>query len=369
MTNRTASVLGAYVLPGPAMNPIDVIAQTRAAEELGLGSVWLSELQGPFKDAGALCGYMGQVTSTITFGTNITHFGTRHPMVLSSWGATMQVMSGNRFVLGFGRSVPERWKQWGVADQTLQSMADMASILRRLWNRERVTYDGPAGTFPELDWSEAPEFTPPPLMLAAIGPKTLELGGACFDGVFLHPFISPEGVARSVALVRKGAEQAGRDPASVRVYHELVTAPDMSAAEIDMAVRARAAAYLNGPGYGELLLDASGWDTAPLGPFRDAVRRAVADNKAAGSPLRGREVLVEPSRLIPDHIIDEGAAVGSAADCAARLHDFFDAGADEVIIHGVTPDGLRSTVDAFAAAPVLQHTTASTTITTTEASS
>jgi 5,10-methylenetetrahydromethanopterin reductase len=347
--SKTTSNLGAYVLPGPAMDPLQVLPQTRAAEELGLGTVWLSELQGPYKDAGALCGYMGQVTSRIGFGTSITHFGTRHPMVLASWGATMQVMSGNRFLFGFGRSSPDRWRKWGVPEQTLQSMSDGADILRRLWNHEPVSYVGPAGDYPDLDWEWYPDFTPPPLMLAAIGPKTLELAGAKFDAVFLHPFLTPEGVERSASTVRKAAEQAGRDPSSVIVYHELVVAPDMEPAQVDMAVRARAAAYLTGVGYGELIVGANGWDPAPLGPFRDAVRDAAKANQEAGSPLKGREVLVEPSRLLPDYYFSEGAAVGSAAECAARLNDFFDAGADDIIIHGVTPDHLEPTVAAFVA--------------------
>jgi 5,10-methylenetetrahydromethanopterin reductase len=347
MAERTAAQLGAYILPGPAMDPLQCLPQTRAAEEIGLGSVWLSELQGPFKDAGAMCGYMGQITSTIKFGTSISHFGTRHPMVLASWGATMAVMSDNRFMFGFGRSVPVRWEHWGVLPQTMQSMTDMADILRRLWAGEKVSYSGPAGNFPDLDWGDFPGFTPPPLMLAAVGPKTLQFGGSHFDAVFLHPFLSPEGVAKSVAHVREGAERAGKDPASVTVYHELVTAPDMTDDQAAMAVGARAAAYFSGAGYGELILAFNGWDPAELAPFRAAVRTAVAENDAAGRPLKGREVLLAPSKLMPRYFFDEGAAIGSATECADRIHDFFDAGADEVIIHGVTPDAMAPMVSAF----------------------
>src|SRR5688572_18420950 len=114
MPRRTANLLGAYVLPGPEMNPLPGLKQTTEAERIGLGSVWLSELQGPVKDAGAILGYMGAMTSTIGVGTSITHFGTRHPMVLASWGLTMQVMTGGRFLFGFGRSTPSRWKSWGI---------------------------------------------------------------------------------------------------------------------------------------------------------------------------------------------------------------------------------------------------------------
>jgi 5,10-methylenetetrahydromethanopterin reductase len=348
MTARSAAQLGAYILPGPAMDPQQIIPQTLAAEALGLGSVWLSELQGPFKDAGALCGYMGQMTSRIGFGTSISHFGTRHPVVLASWGATMQVMSDNRFLFGFGRSVPRRWENWGIPPQTTELMCDMADIIRRLWRGETVSYTGPAGDFPSLSLGEFPEFTPPPLMLAAVGPKTLELGGSHFDAVFLHPFLSPEGVTKSVALVRAGAERAGKDPASVTVYHELVTAPDMTEEQSNMALRARAAAYFGGGGgYGDTIIELNGWDVADLAPFRAAVRTAIDENEAAGSPLKGRAVLVEPSRLMPNYFFDEAAAFGTAAECARKIHEFFDAGADEIIIHGVTPDAMASTVAAF----------------------
>src|SRR5271155_298791 len=248
MAAKDPSLLGTYVLPGPATDPLAGLGQTTEAERLGLGSIWLSELQGPLKDAGAICGYMGHSTSRITVGTSVTHFGTRHPMVLASWAATMQVLTGGRFALGFGRSVPSRWVDWGLPVPTISAMEDFASILRSLWAHETVSYDGPAGRFPKLEFEAAPDFDPPPLLLAAIGPKTLELVGRAFDGVLLHPFLNVEAVARSRDIVREAAEKAGRDPDAVTIYHQVVTAPDMGPEEIDLVVRARATAYFSHPG-------------------------------------------------------------------------------------------------------------------------
>lgn len=347
MAARNANLLGAYVLPGPETNPIPGLTQTTEAERIGLGSVWLSELQGPVKDAGAILGYMGAKTSAIGVGTSITHFGTRHPMVLASWGLTMQVMTGGRFLFGFGRSVPDRWRGWGLPIPNIASMEGYASILRRLWAHEKFSYDGPAGRYPSLGFEDFPDITPPPLLLAAIGPKTLALVGRAFDGVLLHPFLTPEAVTRSRAIVRRAAEEAGRDPDAVKIYHQVVTAPDMSPQGVDKAVHARLAAYMSHPGFGEPILEMNAWDPAPLAPFRAAVAEAAQENKAAGSPLKGRDVLIKPSRLLPAQWLSESAAVGTASQCAAKLHEFFDAGADEVIIHGVTPDGLESTVRAF----------------------
>jgi 5,10-methylenetetrahydromethanopterin reductase len=353
MTRRRADLLGVYILPGPAMNPRPALLQTTEAERIGLGSAWLSELQGPFKDAGALCGYMGAITSRIGVGTSITHFGTRHPIVLSSWGATMQVMTGGRFLFGFGRSTPQRWKAWGIPVPTIESMGDSATILRRLWKGETFEYHGPAGHYPRLAWDASggdfSAFVPPPLMIAAIGPRTLELAGSHFDAVLLHPFLTPDAVGRSAALVRTSAERAGRDPATVKVYHQIVIAPDLGPDAVDEAVYKRAAAYFAHPGFGEPIIAVNGWDVERLTEFRAAAAVAVEENVAAGSPLKGRDVFVKPSRLLPPEIVGEGASIGTARQCAVRLHDYFDAGADQIVLHGVTADQLESTVNEFTA--------------------
>jgi alkanesulfonate monooxygenase SsuD/methylene tetrahydromethanopterin reductase-like flavin-dependent oxidoreductase (luciferase family) len=49
---------------------------------------------------------------------------------------------------------------------------------------------------------------------------------------------------------------------------------------------------------------------------------------------------------LPERWLDESAAIGTAAECAAKLRGFFDAGADEIVIHGTTADGLEATVNA-----------------------
>jgi 5,10-methylenetetrahydromethanopterin reductase len=342
---RSASLLGAYIGPGSAMDAGKIVDEAVEGERIGLGSVWLSELQGPYKDAGATLGYVAHATGTIRLGTSVTHFATRHLMVLASWGATMQALSGGRFEMGFGRSSPSRWEQWGLPAPTIRSMGDDAAVLRKLWRGESVSVDG---RFPNLDFGEFPSLDPPPLYLAAIGPKTLQLAGRAFDGVLLHPFLTTEGMSRSREIVRDAAEGAGRDPDAVTIFHQHVIAPDLSEEDTGRAVWTRAAAYFSLPGFGEPILEMNGWDPAPLGPFRRAVGEAMERNAAAGSPLKGRDVLLEPSRLLPPQWIESGAAIGSAADCAKDLERYMDAGADQIILHGATTDRLEKTVKAFA---------------------
>jgi 5,10-methylenetetrahydromethanopterin reductase len=343
--NRSANLLGAYIGPGSAMDARKIVDEAIEGERIGLGSVWLSELQGPYKDAGATLGYVAHATSTIRLGTSVTHFATRHLMVLASWGATMQALSGGRFEMGFGRSSRSRWENWGLPIPTISSMGDDAAILRKLWHGDSVSVDG---RFPDLDFGDFPALEPPPLHLAAIGPKTLALAGRAFDGVLLHPFLTTEGVSKSRQIVRQAATEAGRDPDAVTIFHQHVVAPDLSEADTARAVWTRAAAYFSHPGFGEPILEMNGWDTTGLGAFRQAVKEATERNTAAGSPLKGRDVLLEPSRLLPPEWIETGAAIGSAAECAADLERYIDAGADQIILHGATTDRLEATVAAFA---------------------
>ena len=71
---------------------------------------------------------------------------------------------------------------------TNQGMADGVDILRKLWAGETVSYNGPAGDYPAMQLAHKCD-NPPPLILGAVGPKTLALGGAHFDGYADHPRI------------------------------------------------------------------------------------------------------------------------------------------------------------------------------------
>ena len=342
-------LLGSYVIPGPSTEARRAVVEAQAADRLGMGAVWESELQSIVKDAGAICGYLGHATENIRIGTSITHLTLRHPMIQASWGATMQALTGNRYEFGFGRSFKHLFQSYGTPVPTLAMMADYATILRQIWAGDVVNYNGPAGHYTNMVFRDRPDdLVPPPMHLAAIGPKTLELAGKYFDGVFLHPFMTPKAVATKAKIVRDAAEQAGRDPASVKIYHQLVTAPDMSQDEIDEVIGARIGAYFAMPGSADLILASNGWDGSRLDAYRETLARSVAAHESGERRLAGRQLYVEAGKHFPPEWIADSAAAGSPAECAEGIARFIDAGADEVILHGVTADRLEPTTTAFA---------------------
>lgn len=316
------------------------------AEHLGLGTIWIAERYGT-KDVGVLGGAISQATSSVRIGTGISHFLFRHPLSLASMATTLQALSGGRFVLGIGRSVAPAWRAAGLPQMTNQILGDLADIHRRLVRGEKVSYEGPAGSFPRLRLGDVPDIAPPPLLLAAIGPKTLDLAGASFDGAILHPFLTVDAVRRSVDRVRAGAEAAGRDPGAVRVVATVVTAPDLTDDQELAVVGGRAVTYFQIPEFGELLARTNEWDLRGIEQLRS--HPLLLGLRGAADSVFTKDQLGEVSRALPPDWLEEGAAVGSAGVCAARLQEYLDAGADEILIHGAVPDLLGPTLQHFRA--------------------
>jgi probable F420-dependent oxidoreductase len=335
--------LGIYTLPGHTDNPAEMLDEVRAAEALGLGSVWISERY-DVKEAATLSGAAAAITSEIFIGTGATNHFTRHPQVTAAFGSTMSRLSGGRFALGLARGVGVRNAMLGLQNATNAELADFVGILRRLWRGERVVgHKGPAGEFPYLygaDWLDEQI----PLLLCAFGRRSLEFAGGVFDGVILHTFMSDEAVARAVGLVRRGAEKAGRDPASVKVWTVLATACDVPEEKALKYLVARMGTYLQAPGYGELLIDINEWDPAVLERFRGAP--VVSGTLGAIDSVATLDQLREIRELIPEAWLP--AAAGDAEQCAQRFVDQFAAGADGVVIHASKPEEVAPVLAAYA---------------------
>lgn len=336
------SRLGAYVLPGRVADPRPAVAQAQAAEALGLGAVWIGERFGT-KDVAALAGAIGQATERVRIGTAITTLRSRHHVAVAGMAMTLQALSDGRFVLGVGRSVAPFWRSLGLPMMTNRALVDGADIVRRLCRGEKVVYDGPAGQV-RSRLGDLPDVEPPPILLAAIGPKTLALAGEHFDGVILHPFLTVDGVRRSAAAVRAAAGAAGRDPAAVRVVATVVVAAELPPEEEQEVVAARAVTYFQIPGFGELLADVNGWPAEPLLELRAHPQLAQLRGSADGAFTRDQ--LVDVSSLLPAEWLAAASATGTGPHCAARLEEFLDAGATELLLHGSTPPQLAPALGA-----------------------
>jgi probable F420-dependent oxidoreductase len=336
--------LGFYTLAGAPETPRALIAEVREGEALGLGTTFISE-RFNVKEAATLCGAAAAVSEEIGIATGVTNHNTRHPMVTAAGAMTMHRLTGGRFSLGLGRGIKPLFDAYGLPPITTAQLEDFAGLMRRLWHGETIFgHDGPAGRFPML--ALGPEFDEDiPLLLSAFGPNSLALGGRVFDGVILHTFFSDETLQRCVAGVKTAAEQAGRDPGTVRVWSCYATVGDHIPADLRLKKTVgRLATYLQA--YGDLLVETNRWDPAVLDRFRKdplvSGFRGALDGKATTAELE------HVATLIPEEWLD-AAATGTPEQCAAKVVGQLDLGADAVILHGATPAELAPVVAAYRA--------------------
>lgn len=334
--------LGCYVLPGHTRTPRDAVDEVAAAERLGIGSVFLSE-RFNVKEIGVLSGAVGATSSTIGIATAATNHNTRHPMITASLAATMHTMTGGRFALGLGRGFDALFQAIGLNPVTSAQLEDAVGLLRRMWRGERILgHDGPAGSYPYLGQESDFDFDIP-VLLAALGPRSLELAGRCMDGVVLHTFFSDTATARAMAAITRGARAAGRDPASIRVWSVLATVGDHLPDDLRLRRTAgRLATYLQG--YGDVLVRVNDWDPAVLTRFR-------ADPTVLGIPgaidaVATQDQLEHVAMLLPGDWLS-AAATGTPEQCAAEVLRQFDLGVSGVIMHGVTAPELAPVVAAY----------------------
>ncbi len=344
MTDRQLTELGFYVLPGHTESPADAITEAREGEAMGLGSGFVSE-RFNVKDAGVLSGAVGAVTDRLGIATAATNHNTRHLLATATLSTTMHRLTGGRFALGLGRGFDFLFDVINLPRITNAQIEDAVSVYRRLWHGEAIFgHDGPAGSYSVL--SQDPKFSEDiPVILCALAERTLERAGTFVDGVVLHTYFTDDTLARSVAAVRRGAERAGRDPASVRVWSVLATVGDHIPYETQLKKTVgRLSTYLQG--YGDLLVRVNGWDPEVLARFRDD--DVVASVPGAIDAIATPEQLEHIAALFPDEWM-AAAAVGSPAQCVRRVQDQFAAGADSVILHGATPAELAPIVAEYRA--------------------
>ncbi|MEX0767012.1 MAG: TIGR03857 family LLM class F420-dependent oxidoreductase [Microthrixaceae bacterium] len=334
--------LGFYTLAGHSGTPRDLIDECHAAEELGLGTAFISERFNT-KDATALSGAAAAVSTSLGIATAATNHNTRHPLITATFAMTMHRLTEGRFALGLGRGFDALFDIMGLPHITMAQMADAIDLYRRLWRGEMIfAHDGPAGNYPMLCLDPSFDETIP-VMLTAIGERTLEFAGSLADGVILHTFFSNQALERSVAAVHRDAEQAGRDPANVRIWSVLATVGDHLDEETRLKkLVGRLATYLQG--YGDLMVSVNDWDPQVLVRFRaDSVVGSIGGAIDAKATV---EQLEHISTLLPQEWL-QAAATGTAEECARGVLAQFDLGADGVILHGATPTELAPVVAAY----------------------
>ena len=302
-------------LAGPLAEPV-AIAQ--AAEAAGVDAVYAIE---GGREAFVPLAAMAVATSRIGLGSYVVNAYARSPWLTAVSALDLDELSGGRFVLGLGtgnRHIND-WSHGLDSSRPLAKIREYVPIVR-------AVVAARAGDLVELDgdvhrtrWRAGRDPVRPalPVVVAAAGPKMIELAGSLADGVGVGVLVSPEHL-REVIRPRAcdAAAAAGRDPGSLTFPMAAMVSVDQDE-ERARATTRHAICRLFHPvphPYYDFLLHAQGF--------------AAAADAAAELVPQGR--VREAMTHIDDEIVDRLTITGTPAVCAARLAAY-DGLADEVI--------------------------------------
>ena len=319
----------------PGTNPLELLELAREAEQLGYESAWTAEAWGV--DAVTPLAWLGAQTTTLKLGTAIMQLPGRSPANTAMTAATLDLLSGGRFLLGLGTSGPqvvEGWhgQEWG---KPLGKTREYVEIVRSVLRRERLEHHGEHYDIPvrggtglgkPLRLMARPLRAEIPIYLAAISPKAVEQAFEIADG-WLPIFWSPER-ARSVFPLDRA-----RDGFDV--------APSVPALHTDDVETGRNALkeyysfYIGGMGargknfYNDLF--------ARYG--YEAEAREIQDMFLGGQQR-------EAASKVPDAFVDEVALVGPVARMRERLAAWRESGATTLLVSTRDLGTLRAVVEA-----------------------
>lgn len=324
---RTGLVLYHGIDSGP-----ELAGYARLAERAGYESLWVTERYF-HEETCSLLGYLGATTDRLKLGVGVANPYTRNPALLAMASATLDRLTGGRFVLGLGRSeravVQDKMGiPYGGAPA---AMRGCVSLVRRLLAGERVSDTSGPFRLTGARLATTPVQSRLPIYLAAIGRKGLRLAGAIADGVLLNAYVPPAYVRYAVAEIRAAAQEAGRDPNAIDVACMMVVRPTDDPQALMPGLKKRLVRLLDEAYVGEILLDKGGFDPSILGRLRTSY---AEDGGTAAVELIGDDMVEAFYLLGPDDV------------CRHRVAEYRQAGVDLPLLLPRLEDFAR-TADAF----------------------
>jgi len=279
--------------PTEAMPAADAVAFAAWLESLGYGALWIPETLGrdPFVHAAHLLGG----TTDLVVATGIANIFNRHPHSMRQAQMTLAEQSGGRFLLGAG--VSHAPIVAGV--RGLDYSKPLTAMRAHLQAMSEAMYMAP----------QPP--VPPKTVIAALGPKMLELAATAADGA--HPYwTTPEHTAQAKAVLGEGK--------MLCVEQKVVLSSDP--AEARATARQALAVYIGLPNY-----------------FNNWFRLGFDESDLADGGS--------------DRLIDALVPWGTVDQVEARVQEHVDAGATHVCLQPLKPgarmgDPDRAALEAFA---------------------
>lgn len=307
-----------------------VVELARQAELRGFSHVWTFDSHVLWQEPYAIHGQILATTRRVMVGPMVTNPATRDATVTASTLATLNDLFGNRTICGIGRG-DSAVRVLNRSPTTLGALRRAVHVIRELGNGRSADVDGATLRLP---WAARSRLE---VWLAAYGPRGLALAGEVADGYILQ-LADPAITAWAVGAVRRAAERAGRDPASITIC---VAAPAYVGDDVaHQREQCRWFGAMVGNHVVELVARYGTGGSVP-GALTDYVeRRSGYDYNQHGRP-GGTQMA-----FVPDAVVDRFCILGPAAAHVERLQELQSLGVDQFALY-LQHDAKEETLRAY----------------------
>jgi 5,10-methylenetetrahydromethanopterin reductase len=192
----------------------DGLDYVRYAENRGFEAVWQAESR-LVRDAIVPMAAYAAVTEKLKIGSGVINNWTRNIGLLASTFLTLDDLAPNRVICGIGAWWDPLAKNVGInRTKPLTAMKETITIMKKLLNMERVTFDGEFVHVNGIELDVVHGRREPrnvPIFIGATGDQMMEMTGELADGVVMNYCVPPEYNLKALELLAAGAKKAGRN--------------------------------------------------------------------------------------------------------------------------------------------------------------
>jgi probable F420-dependent oxidoreductase len=242
---------------GPQIVPWQELRRwTLKAEALGFDSVWLADhfimglehTDSPVVEMWSGLAALAAVTTRIRLGSLVASVTHRNPGITAVSAATIDQISGGRFILGLGAGHSKvEHRAYGIPlpppATRIAMLAEAIQICRLLWTGDRVSFAGEHFHLEDAACEIKPAQAQLPILVGAMGEQLALRVVARYADRWNVVSCDLESLSRKMALLDRYCVEAGRDPATLRRSIEVpiavATDPDTLQRRVARVIRRR----------------------------------------------------------------------------------------------------------------------------------
>ena len=312
--------------------PVGELADiARVDEEAGFNSVWVGDhlLHFPHRtvpEAWTILTTAALTTKRVLLGTCVTDPHRYHPAVLAQRLATIDQVSGGRFVLGLGAGVAINLEPFGIEwNKPVSRLVEAVKVMRRLWAGETFSHEGEFWKFKDAFLQIKPIQSKVPIYFAANSPRMVRLTGEMADGWLPMP-LTPELYKKRWKLVEEAARKVGRAPddidAGLYILTSIADKAEDAYKQLDRVKPGLVPEILKEAGYKvELPKELISYSYLDWMPTSECV-----------------ELVTRYGEFVPREAAIEFSIAGTTQDCIDKIDEFVKAGVKHFILHNVGPN-------------------------------